>query len=105
MAQVRSKSDSTLPDRLLNEWHRRGAVIGLLRGERKRVYPLAQFVDATGPMRGIGDVAKIAPDERAACRLRQPTAASACGRLWILLKAGQRDEVIQAGRARLRLER
>jgi hypothetical protein len=44
----------------LNEWHRRAAVIGLLRGERKHVYPLDQFVDAR-PTRGIGDVAKIAP--------------------------------------------
>jgi hypothetical protein len=80
----------------LNEWHRRGAVIGLLRGERKHVYPLEQFVDAR-PMQGIGEVAKIAPDERAAWLwLRQPH-----GRLDMrppldLLKAGHRDEVIQA---------
>jgi hypothetical protein len=80
----------------LNEWHRRGAVIGLLRGERKHVYPLEQFVDAR-PLQGIGDVAKIAPDERAAWLwLRQPH-----GRLGMrppldLLKAGQREEVIQA---------
>ena len=46
----------------LNEWHRRGVVIGLLRGERKHVYPLDQFVDAR-PMQGVGDVAKIAPNE------------------------------------------
>ena len=80
----------------LNEWHRRGAVIGLLRGERKHVYPLEQFVDAR-PLQGIGDVAKIAPDERAAWLwLRQPH-----GRLGMrppldLLKAGRREEVIQA---------
>lgn len=80
----------------LNEWHRRGAVIGLLRGERKHVYPLDQFVDAR-PMQGIGEVAKIAPDERAAWLwLRQPHGRFDMRRPLDLLKAGQRDEVIQA---------
>jgi hypothetical protein len=80
----------------LNEWHRRGAVIGLLRGERKHVYPLDQFVDAR-PTRGIGDVAKIAPDERAAWLwLRQPHGRFDMRPPLDLLKAGQRDEVIQA---------
>jgi len=80
----------------LNEWHRRGAVIGLLRGERKHVYPLEQFVDAR-PMQGIGDVAKIAPDERAAWLwLRQPHGRFDMRPPLDLLKAGQRDAVIQA---------
>jgi hypothetical protein len=80
----------------LNEWHRRGAVIGFLRGERKHVYPLEQFVDAR-PMQGIGDVAKIAPDERAAWLwLRQPHGRFAMRPPLDLLKAGQRDAVIQA---------
>ena len=80
----------------LNEWHRRGAVIGLLRGERKHVYPLDQFVDAR-PMLGIGEVAKIAPDERAAWLwLRQPHGRFDMRPPLDLLKAGQRDEVIQA---------
>jgi hypothetical protein len=80
----------------LNEWHRRGAVIGLLRGERKHVYPLEQFVDAR-PMQGIGEVAKVAPDERAAWLwLRQPHGRFAMRPPLDLLKAGQRDEVIRA---------
>ena len=80
----------------LNEWHRRGAVIGLLRGERKHVYPLDQFVDAR-PLQGIGEVAKIAPDERAAWLwLRQPHGRFAMRPPLDLLKAGQRDAVIQA---------
>lgn len=80
----------------LNEWHRRGAVIGLLRGERKHVYPLEQFVDAR-PLQGVGDVAKIAPDERAAWLwLRQPHGRFAMRPPLDLLKAGQRDVVIQA---------
>jgi Protein of unknown function (DUF2384) len=79
----------------LNEWHRRGVVIGLLRGERKHVYPLDQFVDAR-PMQGIGDVAKIAPNERAAWLwLRQPHGRFDMRSPLDLLKAGQRDEVIQ----------
>jgi hypothetical protein len=79
----------------LNEWHRRGVVIGLLRGERKHVYPLDQFVDAR-PMQGVGDVAKIAPNERAAWLwLRQPHGRFDMRPPLDLLKAGQRDEVIQ----------
>jgi hypothetical protein len=80
----------------LNEWHRRGVVIGLLRGERKHVYPLDQFVDAR-PMKGIADVAKIAPDDRAAWLwLRQPHGRFDMRPPLELLKAGQRDEVVQA---------
>ena len=80
----------------LNEWHRRGAVIGLLRGERKHVYPLEQFVDAR-PMQGISEVAKIAPDERAAWLwLRQPHGRFDMRSPLDLLKVGQRHEVIQA---------
>ncbi len=80
----------------LNEWHRRGAVIGLLRGERKHVYPLEQFVDAR-PTQGIGEVAKIAPDERAAWLwLRQPHGRFDMRPPLDLLKAGQRDAVIHA---------
>ena len=76
-------------------WHRRGAVIRLLR-DSAHVYPLDQFVNAR-PIQGVADVAKIAPDERAAWLwLRQPH-----GRLDMrppldLLKAGRRAEVIQA---------
>lgn len=80
----------------LNEWHRRGAVIGLLRGERKHVYPLDQFVDAR-PLRGIADIAKIASDERAAWLwLRQPHGRFDMRPPLDRLKAGHRDEVIQA---------
>jgi hypothetical protein len=80
----------------LNEWHRRGVVIGLLRGERKHVYPLDQFVDAR-PMQGIADVAKIAPDERVAWLwLRQPHGRFDMRPPLELLKVGRRDDVIQA---------
>jgi hypothetical protein len=85
-----------VPRSTLNEWHRRGAVIGLLRGERKHVYPLDQFLDAR-PVQGVGDVAKIAPDERAAWLwLRQPHGRFDMRTPLELLKMGQRDEVVQA---------
>jgi hypothetical protein len=66
------ESELGIPRSTLSEWYRRGAVIGLLRGERKRVYPLEQFIDGR-PIEGVGKVARIAPDARAAWLwLRQP---------------------------------
>jgi hypothetical protein len=85
-----------VPRSTLNEWRRRGAVIGLLRGERKHVYPLDQFVDAR-PTRGIGDVAKVARDERAAWLwLRQPHGRFDMRSPLEVLKTGRKDEVLQA---------
>ncbi|RBP09150.1 hypothetical protein DFR50_123122 [Roseiarcus fermentans] len=49
----------------LHEWQKRGAVIGLLRGERKHVYPLAQFVDGR-PIEGMSRITKIIANPRAA---------------------------------------
>lgn len=39
----------------LHDWQRRGAVIGLLQGVRKHVYPLAQFIDGR-PTAGMVDI-------------------------------------------------
>ena len=56
----------------LNEWRKRGTVIGLLRGERKFHYPLEQFVDAR-PLEGMRAVSAAAGDtSRAWLWLRQP---------------------------------
>jgi len=49
----------------LHEWQKRGAVIGLLRGERKHVFPLAQFVDGR-PIEGMSDVVRVIGNPRAA---------------------------------------
>jgi len=79
----------------LNEWRRRGVVIGLLRGERKHLYPLEQFMDAR-PIPGIGDVAKVAPSERAAWLwLCQPHGALDMRTPLEVLRAGRRREVLQ----------
>lgn len=49
----------------LNRWHRKGDVIGLLKGTRKHVYPVEQFVDGR-PARGIRDIVELAKNERTA---------------------------------------
>ncbi|GJE15935.1 LuxR C-terminal-related transcriptional regulator [Methylobacterium marchantiae] len=49
----------------LQDWRRGGAVIGLLKGARKHVFPLAQFVDGR-PVPGIADVLGIVGDARTA---------------------------------------
>ncbi len=85
-----------IPRSTLSEWHRRGAVVGLLRGERKRVYPLEQFIDAR-PMAGVGDVARIAPDARAAWLwLRQPHGRLDMKTPLEMLAGGRRDAVVEA---------
>jgi hypothetical protein len=49
----------------LHDWQKRGAIIGLLRGERKHVYPLAQFIDGR-PIEGMSRITKIIANPRAA---------------------------------------
>lgn len=51
----------------LQEWFGKGAIIGLLKGERKRVYPIEQFVDGR-PMEGMSNVTKIIANPRVAWR-------------------------------------
>ncbi len=80
----------------LQDWRRSGAVIGLLKGSRKHVFPLAQFVDGR-PVRGLADLIAIARDARTAW-------------LWLVeprergaspledLSRGRIDEVLQAAR-------
>lgn len=85
-----------VPRSTLNDWHRRGAVVGLLRGERKRVYPLEQFVDAR-PVPGVAAVLGAAPDARAAWLwLRQPHGAFGSATPLDALKQGRAEEVATA---------
>lgn len=49
----------------LHDWQKRGAVIGLLKGERKHVFPLAQFIDGR-PIEGMAQIRKIIKDPRVA---------------------------------------
>jgi hypothetical protein len=94
-----------IPRSTLNSWQQRGAVIGLLRGERKLAYPLEQFVDAR-PLEGIAEVLRVAPDARGGWLwLRQPN--TALGRKTPLdcLREGRKASVLEAAKADLPLER
>jgi hypothetical protein len=85
-----------IPRSTLNAWHHRGAVIGLLKGERKHVYPVEQFIDGR-PVQGMARLSKVIADERAAWLwLRQPHGLFDDGTPLDQLKVGHIDEVIEA---------
>ena len=85
-----------IPRSTLSNWQKRGAIVGLLRGERKLAYPLEQFVDAR-PLEGIGDIIRVAPDPRSAWLwLRQPHGALDGKSPLDLLRAGERIAVLTA---------
>ncbi|TQI65210.1 hypothetical protein FHT98_5077 [Bosea sp. AK1] len=79
----------------LHDWQRRGAVIGLLKGERKHVFPLGQFVDGR-PVEGMSDVTRIIDNPRAAWQWLIQPKPSIGGTPLDRLKAGHLDEVIDA---------
>jgi hypothetical protein len=80
----------------LHDWHQRGAVIGLLRGTRKHVFPTAQFVDGR-PAPGIAEVMKIIKQPRAAWLwLCQPHPSGNGTAPIERLKAGIVEEVVEA---------
>ncbi len=84
-----------IPRSTLSSWHKRGAVIGLLRGERKLAYPLEQFVDAR-PLGGLSEVLKLAPDARSAWLwLRQPHGALRHRMPLDVLRDGGREAVVR----------
>ena len=85
-----------IPRSTLNTWHRRGAVIGLLKGERKHVYPVEQFIDGR-PVEGMARLKKVIADPRAAWLwLRQPHGLFDDSTPLDELKTGHVDEVIEA---------
>ncbi len=91
--------DLGVPRSTLNRWQHTGDVIGLLKGTRKHVYPLEQFVDGR-PARGIADVKSIIGNPRVTwhwLRGRNPVLR---GRRPIdLLKGDQVSEVVDAARS------
>jgi hypothetical protein len=94
-----------IPRSTLNSWQKRGAVVGLLRGERKLAYPLEQFVDAR-PLEGIAEVLRLAPDARGGWLwLRQPNPALGRKTPLACLRAGRKASVLEAAEADLPLER
>lgn len=82
----------------LNTWYKQGAVVGLLRGQRKLAYPLEQFIDGR-PLEGLGEVLRVAPDARSAWLwMRQPHAALEGQTPLALLDKRQADRVHKAAR-------
>jgi hypothetical protein len=79
----------------LHDWQKRGAIIGLLKGERKHVFPLAQFVDGR-PVEGMAQVTKLIGNPRTAwywlIQLKPSIGATPLDRL----KAGHLPEVLDA---------
>jgi hypothetical protein len=90
------ETELRIPRSTLYQWHRRGAVIGLLKGERKHVYPVEQFIDGR-PVQGMTRLTKVIADVRAAWLwLRQPHGLFDDATPLDQLKIGHVDEVIEA---------
>ncbi|WP_294539669.1 hypothetical protein [uncultured Rhodoblastus sp.] len=79
----------------LHDWQKRGAVIGLLKGERKHVFPLAQFVDGR-PVEGMTAVTRIIKNPRVAWQWLIQRKPSIGGSPLDRLKKGRLDEVVAA---------
>lgn len=79
----------------LHEWQKRGAVIGLLRGERKHVFPLAQFVDGR-PTEGMSEVMRVIGNPRVAWQWLIQSKPSIGGAPLERLKKGHIKQVVEA---------
>jgi len=79
----------------LHEWQKRGAIIGLLRGERKHVFPLAQFVDGR-PIEGMSDVVHTIGNPRVAWQWLIQPKPSINGTPLERLKQGHTSQVVEA---------
>jgi hypothetical protein len=83
-----------VPSSTLQDWYDGGHVIGLVRGTRKRAYPLAQFVDGR-PIPGIAEVARsIGAADAAWWWLVSPHGAFEGARPLDLLAAGRIADVV-----------
>ena len=79
----------------LHDWHKRGAVIGLLKGERKHVVPLAHFVDGR-PVEGMVEVTRVIGNPRAAWQWLTQPKPSIGGKPLDRLKQGHIAQVVDA---------
>ena len=83
----------------LNRWQHDDDVIGLLKGTRKHVYPVEQFVDGR-PARGLREVIHLAGSHRVAWLwLIQPNPVLDGRRPVDMLKQDRVNEVVDAARA------
>ncbi len=79
----------------LHEWQKRGAVVGLLKGERKHVFPLAQFVDGR-PVEGMSEVVRRIGNPRVAWQWLIQPKPSIGGTPLDRLKKGHTSQVVEA---------
>lgn len=83
----------------LNRWQHAGEVIALLKGTRKHVYPIEQFIDGR-PAKGIGVIAALVANQRVAWLwLSQPNPMLSGRRPIDLLKQERAEEVIDAAQS------
>ncbi|PDT14845.1 hypothetical protein CO670_20940 [Rhizobium sp. J15] len=83
----------------LNRWQHAGEVIALLKGTRKHVYPIEQFIDGR-PAKGIGAIAALVANQRVAWLwLGQPNPMLGGRRPIDLLKQDRAGEVIDAAQS------
>lgn len=91
--------DYGIPRSTLNHWQHDGAVIGLLKGTRKHVYPVAQFVDGR-PIRGLSEINAVVDDPRIAWLwLTQANPPLGGAKPIDLLKRGRIQDVVEAARS------
>jgi hypothetical protein len=82
----------------LHNWQQRGEVVALLKGARKHVFPLAQFLDGR-PAQGINDILDIVDSPRRAWFWLVQASPLLGGKRPIdLLKQDRRREVVEAAR-------
>lgn len=81
----------------LHDWRRNRQIIGLLRGTRKHVFPVAQFVDGR-PVEGIARVLKIITNPRTAWLWLIEGAEGGLPTNLDRLKAGDIDGVVNDAR-------
>lgn len=81
----------------LQDWRRSGAVIGLLKGVRKHVFPIGQFVDGR-PVKGLAEIQEIVGDPRTAWLWLVEPATTEDRTPLARLRRGEVDDVLEAAR-------
>lgn len=91
--------DLGIPRSSLNRWQHAGDVIALLKGTKKHVYPVEQFVDGR-PAKGLGDIGRLASNQRVAWLwLSRPNPVLGGRKPVDLLKDDRVSEVLDAAKA------
>jgi hypothetical protein len=92
------KSEFGIARSTLHDWQKQGQVISLLKGAKKHVFPLEQFMDGR-PLQGIGDVLTIVRTPRRAWLwLVQESPLLGNKRPIDQLRQDRKNEVVEAAR-------